>query len=220
MVIRSRLLAAAMLLVLSAAAAAASPAVTERSVHLRAGPGTAYRVVGTLPRNAAIDVGGCTSGWCEVRGGTRTYVAQNFVVLQGTGSTVVPAQAYESDDYPGFDFPGTTAYAPVAAPPPRWTSRRWSAWRHRYGRSWTMHSYQPGAASGTSGSGAAAFGKADGSALSTGAARSAEPGRPTATVGSAMPDAARPVPPLPIPNVSSAASFASTPARPATRTDR
>src|SRR5262245_4144061 len=54
-VIRSRLLAAAMLLVLSTAAAAASPAVTERSVYLRAGPGTAYRVVATLPRNAAID---------------------------------------------------------------------------------------------------------------------------------------------------------------------
>src|SRR4051794_5320121 len=143
----SRPLTVGVLLGLSTVIAAGSPATTERSVRLRAGPGTAYRVVGMLPRGAAIDVTGCIGGWCEVPwGGARTYVAQSLIALQGTApaamvaptppyavvpapgyDVVAPDPSYDSGDYPGFDFPTTayapapTSYAPVGVAAPRWS---------------------------------------------------------------------------------------------------
>jgi hypothetical protein len=254
----SRLLPAAVLVVLSTATAAASPAITERSAYLRAGPGTSYRIVGMLPRGAAIDVAGCTGGWCEVPwGGGRTYVAQSLLALQGTAPAVIVAPGqpygaafdppYESDDYPGFDFPGTayapatSSYAPTAgigapaagtAALPRWSHRRWSAWRHRYGRAWIQRPYAPSTnalAPGATGAGAlgaaapggerSTFGRVDDGRLVPTARGAIEGGRPT--VGSASPDAFPPVPPLPIPTAStSPGSAAVAPARPPIRGDR
>jgi uncharacterized protein YraI len=243
----SRPLAVGALLALSTVIAAGSPAITERSVHLRAGPGTSYRVVGMLPRGAAVDVSGCIGGWCEVPwGGARTYVAQSFLVLQSSTSAVVvgplpphviapdpsyviaPDPSSQSDDYPGFDFP-STAYAPaVTAYPsaagmgsggtaalPRWSHRRWSAWRHRYGRAWTSRSY----AAPTALAPAPVLGPAPAFAPARTTFGRSDEGTPvplrgsgldrSATSGGVGSDLARPpVPPLPIPNVSSGAAAA------------
>jgi uncharacterized protein YraI len=241
----SRPLAVGALLALSTVIAAGSPAITERSVHLRAGPGTSYRVVAMLPRGAAIDVSSCIGGWCEVPwGGARTYVAQSFLALQSTAPAAVigptpphaiaPDPSYviapdpsQSDDYPGFDFP--TAYAPAvtAYPPaagmgpggtaavPRWSHRRWSAWRHRYGRAWTSRSYAAPTALGPApvlgpapafAPARTTFGRADEGTLVPLRGSGLDRNSTSGTAGS---DLARPpVPPLPIPNVAPAGSGA------------
>src|SRR5215216_7073733 len=129
---------AALLVIASAVVAAAAPATVERSAKLRSGPGTGYGVIATLPRGATIDVNGCSSGWCEVAWDSRHgYVAQRLLASTVTSPTVAatPIPATEDHfDYPGFDYPGT-AYAPAVGVTvaPRWSHRRWSDWRHRYG---------------------------------------------------------------------------------------
>lgn len=60
--------AAAAALVLPAAAMAAQPAFTTTDVNLRAGPGTDYPVVDTIPGGARLRIQGCIAGynWCSV----------------------------------------------------------------------------------------------------------------------------------------------------------
>lgn len=58
-------LAAAASLGLTAAANAYDATVTT-DLNMRAGPGTAYSVLDTIPRGALIDAGNCTGNWCRV----------------------------------------------------------------------------------------------------------------------------------------------------------
>lgn len=48
------------------AAHAAEIAYTKSQANLRAGPGTSYDVITTLPKNAEVSVEACTATWCAV----------------------------------------------------------------------------------------------------------------------------------------------------------
>jgi len=133
------LLGAAAVLALSTGLVAA-PATVEPSAKVRAGPGTTYKVVATLPRGAVIDVGGCSGGWCEVAWrGRPGYVARTLLAFNSGSASgdFVPGSGSYEDDYPGFDYPGY-AYVPSGAVPPlpRWHRYRGRliGWHHRPGR--------------------------------------------------------------------------------------
>jgi hypothetical protein len=154
----------------------------------------------------------------------------SHAIVPDPSYVIAPDPSSQSDDYPGFDFPSTayaptvTAYPPAAgmgpggtAAVPRWSHRRWSAWRHRYGRAWTSRSYAAPTALGPPpvlvpapafAPARATFGRSDDGMLvplrGSGLDRSP-------TGGSVGSDLARPpVPPLPIPNVLPGSSAAAT----------
>ncbi|MGP9821650.1 SH3 domain-containing protein [Salinarimonas sp. NSM] len=52
--------------VLVSGAAFAYPAEVSRDLNLRAGPGTNYQVLGTMPGGVVVDVEGCRGSWCRV----------------------------------------------------------------------------------------------------------------------------------------------------------
>lgn len=77
------------LLGLSAGIATAAPAYLSQNTNLRAGPGTHFYSQGVIPAGSAIDVRGCTSGWCAASYGPRQgYVSQSLLHF---GSPVVRA---------------------------------------------------------------------------------------------------------------------------------
>jgi uncharacterized protein YraI len=47
-------------------AALAYPAQVSQDLNLRSGPGTNYRILGSMPGGAIVDVEGCRGGWCRV----------------------------------------------------------------------------------------------------------------------------------------------------------
>ncbi len=119
---KTTLMAAASALVLSAVAASAAPAVIQSPVNVRTGPGTQYQVVATLPGGAAVDVGGCTAGWCAINwnGGTG-YVNAGYLQTAGGPGPVAISPGYDdpdygtyadSDDYYGPDYNGPGIYGP------------------------------------------------------------------------------------------------------------
>jgi uncharacterized protein YraI len=84
------------LALLPEAASAANPAEALASVNLRAGPGTYYPVVVTLPARAALNVYGCLadSSWCDVSWGrSRGWVAASYVQVYYRGARVVVTPA-------------------------------------------------------------------------------------------------------------------------------
>lgn len=86
MVMRKMLLLAAGLLIAGNVAAEARPAVVTADLNIRSGPGTNYRVIGTLPAGARVDVGGCTGSWCRVAGG---YASARYLSGSGVQEVVV-----------------------------------------------------------------------------------------------------------------------------------
>ncbi len=50
----------------TASASAAQTAYTKSASNLRAGPGTSYGIITTLPKNAPVVVEACTATWCAV----------------------------------------------------------------------------------------------------------------------------------------------------------
>ena len=120
----------AAILAFSTTLAAAAPAALERNANVRAGPGTNYPVIATLPAGATVDVNGSTGSWCQVN----TSAGQGFVAcsLLGGGSgavAVAPGYGYDDDYYDyGYAYgPGVGVYV---APGHR-------HWRHRHG--WRGH---------------------------------------------------------------------------------
>lgn len=89
------LIAVAMLLPLlaGAEALAAQPvAVATADVNLRAGPGTQYPVVATIPFGSSVSLFGCTSGvtWCDIAWGhARGWVAAAYLQVIYRGAPVV-----------------------------------------------------------------------------------------------------------------------------------
>jgi uncharacterized protein YraI len=79
-IIRPVLVAASLVLPLSAMA---FNTATTRSLNVRAGPGTSFRVVTVLPPRTSVRVDRCTSGWqwCEIwaRRGGRGWVDARFL---------------------------------------------------------------------------------------------------------------------------------------------
>jgi SH3 domain-containing protein len=128
----TKILGAVALLALTTAIAAAAPATVRSSANVRAGPGTNYPVVATLPPGSVVDVEGCTGSWCQVEQG---YVARSLLRLAGTPPAVAAAPVYQEEQtyfydddpsyYPGYAYgPGVGIYVP-----PRW-HRRHPGW-HR-----------------------------------------------------------------------------------------
>ncbi|WP_210260091.1 SH3 domain-containing protein [Hongsoonwoonella zoysiae] len=73
----------------SAPSLAAELATASSSVNLRAGPGTNYQVLTTVPAGASVTVYSCNSGysWCDIDfAGQRGYVAGKYLnyAVQGT----------------------------------------------------------------------------------------------------------------------------------------
>jgi uncharacterized membrane protein YgcG len=64
------------------AAAQAAPGETTGTVNLRAGPGTAYAVIGKIPAGAPVNIVNCRR-WCELAyGGREGYVSPNAVLAE------------------------------------------------------------------------------------------------------------------------------------------
>ena len=79
---------ALLLPLLAAAAHAQTPGYTTTSVHLRAGPGTNYPVIATLPQGAGIEVYGCQSGsdWCDASWhGSRGWISATYILTDSAG---------------------------------------------------------------------------------------------------------------------------------------
>ncbi len=111
MILKTTLLAAASVLALSAGAASAAPATAESALNMRAGPGTQYEVVATIPGGATVDVAGCTGSWCQVSfNGESGFASRSYLEMaEGGAVTVAPGYAYQDtpyyDDYDyGYDY--------------------------------------------------------------------------------------------------------------------
>lgn len=112
-------------------AAAQSLARVTASVNLRAGPGTNYEVLATVPSGASVSVYSCNSGysWCDIDyAGLRGYVAGKYLTsgVQGTyyGSPLPAVGLYLGlplfwDSYPVYR-PGWPGYRPPGYRPPNW----------------------------------------------------------------------------------------------------
>jgi uncharacterized protein YraI len=79
-------------------AGAAAPGVTTANVNLRAGPGTAYPVVVTVPKGSPITTYGCQGNysWCDVSwGGERGWMSASYIYVtyQGRRRVLTPALA-------------------------------------------------------------------------------------------------------------------------------
>lgn len=88
--------AAMLVAVMSSPALAATRGATVSSVNLRAGPGTWYPVVMTMPPSAALTIYGCldAASWCDVSwGGARGWVSSNYVSVYYQGQTVALSPA-------------------------------------------------------------------------------------------------------------------------------
>ncbi|WP_202911173.1 SH3 domain-containing protein [Ancylobacter sp. TS-1] len=124
---------AAGLLIAGAAMNAAAAAVVTSNVNIRSGPGTGYRVIGSLPAGARVNVGRCSGNWCRVAGG---WVSAGF--LSGGGTSVVVNPNYYANDV----ALGVGAFALGAAVGstwgPGWGGGGW------YGPGWGGGWYGPG----------------------------------------------------------------------------
>lgn len=73
-------------------ASAAAPARTTANVNLRAGPGTAYPTVVTLPAGAALRIYGCLTdrSWCDIGWGReRGWMAASYIQVMYRGQYVI-----------------------------------------------------------------------------------------------------------------------------------
>lgn len=134
---RTTLLAAASALVLSAGVASAAPAITQSAVNMRAGPGTQYPVVTTLPARAAVDVAGCDGSWCQVSwNGADGYVNAGYLQMAGGPGPVAVSPGYydEEPDYGVYVAP--RLYGPA------YGYRHDGRWNR--GNTWTNNPGRPG----------------------------------------------------------------------------
>jgi Bacterial SH3 domain len=136
----------AALIALSASYTQAAPALATSDVKLRQGPGTNYRIVGTLPGGSTVEVSGCRGRWCTiVWQGRRAYVTAASLAggtaPGGPGPGLPPGPppmyppgayplGYEPPpvvDYPGFEFGPRSAhyYGAFGGYGPYWPNRWW-----------------------------------------------------------------------------------------------
>jgi len=124
-----------------AAPALAAPGFATGDVNLRAGPGTSYPRVVTVPRGAAVEILGCLQGysWCDVGfNGVRGWVSANYlqslleerrVPLAPVAPQIgLPVVTFQFGDYWRDNYRGRPWYADRdrwggPPPPPR------AAWR-------------------------------------------------------------------------------------------
>ncbi len=72
----------------------AAAATVTNDLNLRSGPGTGYRVVGTMPAGAYVDVLGCSGGWCRVNWGGAVGYASASYLAGGRGPAYAAAPVY------------------------------------------------------------------------------------------------------------------------------
>jgi uncharacterized protein YraI len=139
---RITLLAAASIM-LSCELAAAEPALVTRNINLRAGPGTNFEIVTSIPGGSTVDAADCKGEWCSVHFGKHAGHAIRSALDFGDGTgrpAARPAGPPRAGTAPPVvDDDDTVVYGPPAVygPPvvygpgvywgwgPRW--RRW--WR-------------------------------------------------------------------------------------------
>ncbi len=111
------------LVLVSAGLAAAAPGVTTASLKLRAGPGTGFGVLTTMPTGAAVNVLGCgQEGWCRVMfAGFTGYANATYLdvgpggpagvvevappaVAVVPGAVIVPGPVYGYGPYYGYRY--------------------------------------------------------------------------------------------------------------------
>lgn len=88
---------------------AASAAVVTNPLHLRAGPGTHYQVIDTMPQGARVAIRNCTGSWCRVNFRGETGWASASYLGQGRSRSVT--RTYRT--YPAYGGYGSYAAAPV-----------------------------------------------------------------------------------------------------------
>ena len=70
----------------------AAAATVTNDLNLRSGPGTGYRVIGTMPAGAYVDVIGCDGSWCRVNWrGAVGYASASYL---GGGGGYAAAPVY------------------------------------------------------------------------------------------------------------------------------
>jgi len=102
----------------------AAEAVTTGSVNLRAGPGTGYTRIATLPSGTIVDVATCGSGWCRVTVGRLTgWVFQSHLSGQSDSAPIYVEPPVVEEQPPIYLEP--PVYRPSYRPrgwrrPPNW----------------------------------------------------------------------------------------------------
>jgi uncharacterized protein YraI len=131
-----KLMLVAGFVLLSTGLAAAAPAATTASLKLRAGPGTGFGVLTTMPVGAGVNVLGCgPEGWCRVQfAGFTGYANATYLNMAGPGPVGVPPGAVAVE-------PGAVAVVPgpVVVPGPYYYGYGpYYGYRYRYGyrRGW------------------------------------------------------------------------------------
>jgi uncharacterized protein YraI len=108
---RTTLLAAASI-GLSCGLAAAEPALVTRNINLRAGPGTSFPIVASIPGGSTVDAADCKGEWCSVHWGKHAGHAIRAALDFGDGSEPPPGA-------PVGGAPPAVVYGPpvVVGPP-------------------------------------------------------------------------------------------------------
>lgn len=147
---RWRLLAAATFFIAVPTTAFAARGYATNTVHLRAGPGTAYPIVDTISGGAHVTIHGCLSdhAWCDVtwhrdRGWMKAsylnyFYNNRYVYLPDYIDTIdVPIVVFALNDYWGNYYVGRPWYHRRAHWARFWRSHhRHGDWRHRHARQW------------------------------------------------------------------------------------
>jgi uncharacterized protein YraI len=138
---RSRLFLAAVAVALLSlpAAALADAGYTTSDVHLRAGPGTGYPVVTTIPDNRRVNIHGCLGdyNWCDVSwADTRGWVAADYLNYLYNGSYVYLPDYVDVIDVPVVTFSLGTYWAHY------YPHRPWYHHRAHWARYWRAHRHE------------------------------------------------------------------------------
>lgn len=139
---RWRLLAAAIFFIAAPATAFAARGYATNTVHLRAGPGTAYPIVDTIPGGAHVTIHGCLRDrdWCDVTWHRdRGWVSANYLNYFYRNRYVYLPNYFDTIDVPIVTFALNDYWANYYVGRP-WYHRRahWAHyWRgHRHHGDW------------------------------------------------------------------------------------
>ena len=131
---RTTLFALAAGAALIAGTGVASAATVTGDLNLRAGPGTGYAVIDTMPAGAHVNIRNCTGGWCRLSwNGETGWASDNF--LAGGSRTYTTTRTYVRPSYtvvePAYTYaPGYYDYAPYAYAPSFSIGFGFGGWGH------------------------------------------------------------------------------------------
>jgi uncharacterized protein YraI len=130
---RIKLLALAAGAALIAGTGAASAAVVSNDLNLRAGPGTSYPVISTMPAGAQVAVRNCSGNWCQVNFGGEVGWASASYLGGGGSAAVATGYAEPSYAYSGPSYAPRYAYAPGYAYGPSYYSYGYGPYAYESG---------------------------------------------------------------------------------------